>query len=162
MNGWYLVDRRLTDRLPTRQIAVGNKVLGSATSLLRFSQLKDAKRVNREPLVIGEVTFEEDAPPFTDATMYVYLENITVADIAAEVVDDYVEQGVAYDPNTTTLSFAMAGKALDPRASYSVRVHIDIDGDGKVSQGDFISTQSYPVITFGHPRKVSILVRQIK
>lgn len=118
--------------------------------------------MNIEPLVKGELTFEEDAPPFTGATMYVYLENITVADIAAEVIDYYVEQNVSFDPKTTILSFAMAGKALDPRASYAVRVHIDIDGDGKVSQGDFISTQSYPVITFGHPGKVSILVRQVK
>jgi uncharacterized lipoprotein YbaY len=115
------------------------------------------------PLVQGEITFEEEAPPFTGATMYVYLENITVADIASEVVADYVERHVAFDPKTTkVLSFAIAGNALDPRASYTVRVHIDIDGDGEVSQGDFISTQSYPVITFGHPREISILVRQVK
>jgi len=119
--------------------------------------------MNTVPLVKGEITFEEEAPPFTGATMYVHLENITVADIASEVVADYVERDVAFDPKTAkVLSFAIAGKAPDPRASYAVRVHIDIDGDGEVSQGDFISTQSYPVITFGHPREVSILVRQVK
>jgi hypothetical protein len=119
--------------------------------------------MNTVPLVKGEITFEEEAPPFTGATIYVYLENITVADIAAEVVANYVERDVAFDPKTTRiLSFAIAGKAPDTRASYAVRVHIDIDGDGHVSQGDFISTQSYPVITFGYPSEVSILVRQVK
>lgn len=118
--------------------------------------------MNTVQLVKGKITFEEEAPSFTGATMYVRLENITVADIASEVVADYVERDVAFDPKTAKdLLFTIAGKAPDPRASYAVRVHIDVDGDGEVSQGDFVSTQSYPVITFGHPREVSILVRQV-
>ena len=119
--------------------------------------------MNTVPLVKGEITFEGEAPSFSGATVYVYLENITVADIASEVVAEYVERDVAFGPNASkVLSFSIAGKALDSRASYAVRVHIDIDGDGQVSHGDFISTQSYPVITFGHPREVSILARQVK
>jgi hypothetical protein len=119
--------------------------------------------MNTVPLVKGNITFEEIAPPFTGAIMYVRLESITAADIASETVADYVEQDVAFDPKTSSeLSFAIAGNPPDPRGSYAVRVHIDIDGDGEVSQGDFISMQSYPVITFGHPREVSIFVRQVK
>lgn len=114
-------------------------------------------------LVTGKITFEEGAPSFTGATVYVRLENITVADAASEVIGDYVERDVAFDPKTDRdLSFAIAGEAANPRDSYSVRVHIDVDGDGEVSVGDFISTQTYPVITFGHPRQISVLVRQVK
>ena len=91
------------------------------------------------------------------------LENITDADSTAQVVADYVERDVAFDPTTARdFSFSLAGDPPDPRASYAVRVHIDIDGDGEVSKGDFISTQSYPVITFGYPRELSILVKQVK
>ena len=119
--------------------------------------------MNIVPLVEGRITFEKVAPPVTGATMYVRLERITAADIASEAVAEYVERDVALDPKTSSdLSFAIAGNLPDPRASYAVRVHIDIDGDGEVSKGDFISMQSYPVITFGHPREVSILVRQVK
>ena len=119
--------------------------------------------MNTVLLVKGKITFEEAAPPLTGATMYVRLENITAADIASEAVADYVERDVAFDPKTSShLSFAIAGNPPDPRTSYAVRVHIDIDGDGEVSKGDFISMQSYPVITFGHPRELSILVRQVK
>jgi len=49
------------------------------------------------PLVKGKITFEEVAPPFTGATMYVRLENVTAADIASELVADYVERDVAFD-----------------------------------------------------------------
>ena len=119
--------------------------------------------MNRGPLVKGKITFKEGAAPFAGATMYVRLENITVADAASEVVADYVERDVTFDPRTCRdISFAIAGNPPDPRASYAVSVHIDIDGDGEVSKGDFINMQSYPVITFGHPREVSILVRQVK
>ena len=95
--------------------------------------------------------------------MYVRLEKIIAADTASEAVADYVDRDVAFDPETSSdLSFAITGNLPDPQASYAVRVHIDIDGNGVVSKGDFISMQSYPVITFGYPREVSILVRQIK
>src|SRR4029077_20314468 len=112
--------------------------------------------MNTLPLVKGKITFEEVAPPFTGATMYVRLESITAADIASEAVADHVERDVAFDPkNSGDLSLAIAGHPPAPQASYAVRVDIDIDGDGAVSHGDFISMQSYPVITFGHPREVS-------
>ncbi|MDN5751755.1 MAG: YbaY family lipoprotein [Nitrosospira sp.] len=119
--------------------------------------------MNTVPLVKGKVTFEEVAPPFTGATMYVRLENITFADAASKVVAEYVKRDVAFDPKISSdLTFAITGNLPDPSASYAVRVHIDVDGDGEVSQGDFVSMQSYPVITFGHPSEVSILARQVK
>lgn len=119
--------------------------------------------MNKVPLVKGEIRFEGEVPSFNGATMYVYLENITVADIASEVVAKYVERGVTFGPKVgKVLSFSIVVKALDCRASYAVRVHIDIDGDGQVSRGDFISTQSYPVITFGYPKEVLIFVREVR
>lgn len=119
--------------------------------------------MNTVPLVKGEITFEQDAPSFSGAVMHVYLENITVADMASEVVAECVERDVAFDSKVAKgLLFSMAGTAVDSRASYAVRVHIDIDGDGQVTPGDFISTQSYPVITFGYPGEISIRVRQVK
>jgi uncharacterized lipoprotein YbaY len=119
--------------------------------------------MNTVPLVKGKIMFEEAALPFTGATLYVRLENITSVDVASKVVAEYVKRNVALDPKISSdVIFAIVGNLPDPRASYAVRAHIDIDGDGEVSQGDFISMQSYPVITFGHPSEVSILVRQVK
>ena len=39
---------------------------------------------------------------------------------------------------------------------------VDVDGDGKVSVGDYISMQSYPVLTFGYPREVTIEVKKVE
>lgn len=88
-------------------------------------------------LVKGKITFAAETPPFTGATIYVRLENVTEADIAAKVVADYVQRDVAFDPKAGgDLSFSLASDPPDPRASYTVRVHIDIDGVGEVSKGD--------------------------
>ena len=68
--------------------------------------------------------------------MYVYLENITVADIASEVVADYVERHVAFDPKTTkVLSFAIAGNALDPELATPSGCISTLTETEEVSQG---------------------------
>lgn len=59
--------------------------------------------MNTVQLVKGKITFEEETPAFTGATMYVRLENITIVDIASEVIADYVERDVAFDPKTNAL-----------------------------------------------------------
>jgi len=35
---------------------------------------------------------------------------------------------------------------IEPRSHYVLRVHVDIDGTGSVSRGDFVSTKSHQVI----------------
>ena len=47
-------------------------------------------------------------------------------------------------------------------ASDNIRVHIDVDRDGRVSRGDYITMESYPVLTWGHPDRVTVRVREVK
>jgi hypothetical protein len=50
---------------------------------------------------------------------------------------------------------------VDPLVCYTVRVHVDLDGDGRVSTGDYLSTASYPVLTSGHPTILTIEVHPV-
>lgn len=119
--------------------------------------------MNTGSIIKGEITFDKEAPSFTGATLYVYLENVSIIDTASEVVGDYIKWDVNVNPETSdNLPFEIAYQNLDPRDRFAIRVHIDIDKDGKVSKGDFINVQSYPVITFGYPKEISIMVRQVK
>ena len=48
------------------------------------------------------------------------------------------------------------------RRLYAVSVHIDVDNNGKINSGDFISMESYPVITDRYPKdNVIVHVRQV-
>ncbi len=113
-------------------------------------------------LAAGEIVFDERATPFAGAAVHVRLEEVSEADAAAVLIAEEVTRDVTFDPvRQRTIAFAIHGAVPDQAASYLVRVHIDVDGDGVVSSGDFISTQSHPVLTHGYPRVVTIPVRQV-
>ncbi|MBL8145990.1 MAG: hypothetical protein JNL34_06370, partial [Anaerolineae bacterium] len=44
---------------------------------------------------------------------------------------------------------------------YSVRAHIATSGSGEVERGDYITMQSYPVLTRGYGNRVTLAVRRV-
>ena len=110
----------------------------------------------------GQVVFDDSAHSFDGATLYVFLEDTTLADASAVSVAEQVTEGVAYDARTrNVLPFALDGFVPDERAHYTVRALVDLDGDGRVSRGDFVNVESYPVLTWGRPREVTVRVERV-
>lgn len=115
------------------------------------------------PLVTGEILFAQEAHSFSGATVYVRLEDVSLADAPARVVAEQVISDLSYEAGSQAkLEFRLDGEIPDERASYSVCVHVDLNGDEKVSRGDYISMESYPVLTFGYPKQVSVRVHEVK
>ena len=113
-------------------------------------------------LLICEVAFDEETRPFSGATMYVRLEDVSWADAPATVVAEQVVHNVSYQPgDKRRVVVNLRGKVLDKGSRYAVYVHVDIDGDRQITPGDYVSTQSYPVLTFGHPDRVTVRVRKV-
>ena len=117
----------------------------------------------QRPLMQGEILFSEGAPSFTKASIHIYLEDTTLADAPARVA---LHQVMADVPAELILNnripFVLYGTIPDPRARYTVRVLVDVDGDGRISHGDYISTASYPVLTQGYPDQVVIQVKRVR
>jgi hypothetical protein len=89
------------------------------------------------------------------SVLRISLLDVTAADRAATVV---TEQRIAVSELESSggiVAFDLAG-AVDPLRRYVVSAHADLDGDGTVSTGDQVSTQSYPVATFGYPNRVEV------
>jgi uncharacterized lipoprotein YbaY len=119
-------------------------------------------RPSVEGVVEGEIRFPPDVEPFVGATLRVRLLDATFADGPARTVAEQTIRDVSHSGGPErTIAFALRGEGLDARARYVVRVHVDVDDDGRVSRGDYISTESYPVLTFGHPNRVVVLVRRV-
>lgn len=117
----------------------------------------------RAALVSGEVVFREGARSFTGATVYVRLEDVSRMDAPSRLVVQEVMPGVSYVAGShTTLPFELHGRISDDSASYIVRAHVDVDQDGRVSRGDYVSVENYPVLTSGHGHQVSVQVREVK
>jgi putative lipoprotein len=81
-------------------------------------------------------------PPSTPATVRVRIEDVSELDAAAEVVAEVVRPDVRLDAQQQV---RVEVGALDPRARYVVRVHVDLDGSGVRAAGDLITTRAYPV-----------------
>ena len=115
-----------------------------------------------EPLVSGEILFSENASSFSGATVYVRLEDVSNADAPSKVIAEQILRDISYKAQSKTpLAFSIHGRSVNAKASYAVRVHVDTDADGEVSLGDYISMESYPVLTFTHPNKVSVRVHKV-
>jgi uncharacterized lipoprotein YbaY len=131
----------------------------------------DGSDADNDPLVTGRVIIAAGCPALTDATMYISLDDVSYADSSATVVADTVirhirhrpeRPGEGSEPGGTVVSFALAASpdaaAIDPRHHYAVRIWVDGDGDGRAGPGDLYSDQRYPVLTRGHPSKVTIVL----
>ena len=87
-------------------------------------------------LVSGQVILNGTLS-FTGATVYVRLEDVTRVDVPSVIVAEQIIQDVSYDAdNQQEIAFHLTGTAPDPRARYNVRVHVDVNGDERISQGD--------------------------
>jgi hypothetical protein len=97
-------------------------------------------------VVAGSIVFGADFEPFVGATVYVRLEDVSRINASAFVVAQSVlpdVQAVGQIPGP--IEFTLDAPPLDPRAMYVVRIHVDVDADGQVGIGDYVSTISHPV-----------------
>jgi uncharacterized lipoprotein YbaY len=116
----------------------------------------------RLSIVRGEILFGTPVELPPGSNVYVRLEDVSMIDTYSKVVSEQSITGINHEVDTSTkLNFEIQGMTYDDH-SYSIRVHVDIDGDGNMSKGDFINMQSYPVLTHGHPNFVSVIVKEIK
>jgi hypothetical protein len=60
-----------------------------------------------------------------------------------------------------TLRFAPYGDVPDETGRYVVTVHVDLQGQRRLTRGDYLSVESSPVLTPGNPDHVSLHVREV-
>ena len=115
-----------------------------------------------EPLVRGEIVFDSPPETLTGATIWIRLEDTSMADMFSEVV---VERALADLPAKLAaderIPFSLCGPTPDPRTSYSLSVHVDLRSSGQLDHGDYVNVASYPVLTFGYPSFVTVRVQRV-
>jgi uncharacterized lipoprotein YbaY len=110
--------------------------------------------------ISGQVRLHE-ALEQPSGTLYVRVEDVSRADAAAELV---AEIAIPIDHPLAAgavVPFSLAVPDIDDQAHYAVRAHLDTTGTRRIDPGDRISTQSYPVATFGHPDEAIIVARTV-
>jgi uncharacterized lipoprotein YbaY len=114
-------------------------------------------------LVEGEITFEKLGASFSGATAYIRIEDTSQVDTASSIIAEQAIHNISHQTGgDDKLTISLRGQIPSEKARYIVSVHIDVDGDRQVSQGDYINMESYPVLTSGYSNQISMCVRQVK
>ncbi len=114
------------------------------------------------PIVWGDIVF--DKPTFfSGATAYIRILDVSLADAPSGVVVESILPDLTQSEESAhPIAFSIACPQLDYRRSYALEVHIDVDGDGDVTIGDFISMESYPVMPSIPDVHIDVKVRRIQ
>ena len=95
-------------------------------------------------LIEGEITFKGVENRIGGATIYVRLEDISIQDDAGKTLVEQVIRDVSVDPSAPpTYRYLIEHRELEPKDSYRIRVHLDADNSGDISEGDFAWTAPY-------------------
>jgi len=76
-------------------------------------------------------------------------------------IAEVILRNVDISAEASPLPFTIANVTVVPGGRQVVRVHADVDGDGRVSRGDYVSMQSYPV-TADTSGRMEIVVREVR
>lgn len=101
-----------------------------------------------------------DVQSVVAAALIVEVRDVSMADAASTVLVSRRLRRVKLRPGGR-IPFTLDVPEAAPSASLSVRVHVDVDGDGRVSAGDLLSTRSYPVAPTGPVGALQIAVVRI-
>jgi uncharacterized lipoprotein YbaY len=114
----------------------------------------------REIVITGTVSFGSDAIPFDKATAYISLLDVSMQDAPSKIISKQVITDIKYVAGKK-IEFSIKGKIEDERGTYIISVHIDVDGDSKVSVGDYITTGYHQVASHGNTSGLNIKVERV-
>ena len=104
--------------------------------------------VQTKNLLRGTLNFDRDPRLTADSKIRVVVEDFGApnADIAR-----IVEKEIDFDPDKLSVfkysTFEIGNFEMEKDRKYNLAAHVDVNGNGKVEDGDFITSQIYPVTT---------------
>jgi len=97
-------------------------------------------------IFVVEVVVEGSGRPPAGSRARIEVRDTSLADTEAPLVAETTAD-VLGELSTwlLTVELEIPAASIEPSARLTVFSHVDVDGDGTISSGDFITTQSYPV-----------------
>lgn len=93
--------------------------------------------------------FPTGAKPPRHARLRIRVEDVSGADRESTVIAEGTPEPLG--GGDSAIQVSVPAGLIDPRSSYSVFIHVDADGSGRITAGDFISPAVHPVLTRGAP-----------
>ena len=91
--------------------------------------------------VEGVIIFDGKVDSFSNATVYLSVEDVSLQDAPSVVLSESVLHDISIDSaDVRPIAYSISHPQLDTQMMYTLSVHIDVDGDGSLSSGDYYST----------------------
>ncbi|WMW23394.1 YbaY family lipoprotein [Methanolobus mangrovi] len=108
----------------------------------------DENQVSEENTIQGMIIFDEPVESFSNATVYLEVDDVSLQDVASTVISEESIVGVSMNASDIQpVTYLIHYPELEEKRTYSLSVHVDVDGDGRLSNGDYYSTWHNPVPT---------------
>lgn len=79
--------------------------------------------------VQGNIIFDEPVESFSNATIYLKVEDVSLQDVASVTMSENSIAGVSMDTdNVQPVPYLINHPELEERMTYSLSVHVDVDG----------------------------------
>ena len=140
---------------------IGVMVAGGFSPLA--SKDVDSQDKNVYGVIEGNILFEDLQSTFSDATVYIRLDDVSLADAPSTTIADTMISSVMVDMNEgeASIYYSLERPELDERFDYTIYVHVDVDGDEKVSKGDYVTTMHNSVNTTESDQVVDVTVSHV-
>lgn len=104
--------------------------------------------VSESNILQGMIIFDEPVESFSNATVFLEVEDVSLQDVESTLIAEDTIEDISLDANDPEpVPYMISYPELDERMSYSLSVHVDVDGDGTLSSGDYYSPWNNPVPT---------------
>jgi len=114
---------------------------------------------NATIIVEGQVQFVGMSSSIPHATMYVQLVDVTLADAPSTVIAEEVIHNVSIDVESPhAVPFSIRAPSLNERAMYTLMVHVDVSRSGRITLGDYLTMESFPVSLIDSPVFINVQV----
>jgi uncharacterized lipoprotein YbaY len=112
--------------------------------------------------VRGRIALPPEIPAEKARAVVVQVEDVSRMDAPSEVLAQQRFENVDLEEGgELPFEVQVPADLVDQRRRYSMRVHVDVNGTGNVTKGDYVSTASYPVLTEGDDDFLVITARRV-
>lgn len=112
--------------------------------------------------VLGEVVLDADCAALRHAVVYVYLEDVSRADAAAERIATLELTGIDHRPGQEDrIPFELEAAAAGPHATLILRAHVSPHGGEDVQSGDYLTMEHISADPRRPGERVPVRVRRV-
>ncbi len=110
--------------------------------------------------ITGEIILPEKTPPVNAGQVIIEVRDISLTDVPSQLIAEKRLDNVTLKPHGQ-IDFSILVPEVEANRTLTLRVHISLDGSGRVKSGDLLTTAIYPIPNTGTPAPLEVAVTVI-